>query len=563
MGSISNNNWYNLNSTRKYPLDDGCTGITDDGQVLPATIITDLSLTLPRSLGIGGMVSSLKVSDTMVSVTFLALDHPIRNSFYDPASSLSAEYFKPLCAVTLAKPVETGVPYPLTPFSDGVVGWIVFGEGIKKKFDGKFSNPVQSALNPKNCRYYRDFPVTSIGKVGASTKLQGMVKLIAGNDIDITAETQLINGEEKQVISFALKEKNGVNVLDVYRGPCSGRPESKTCAQESIEFINTVQPDCNGNIDIIFESPFRTARYPDNVGGISVDYPVGLIDACTAKDNLPDSKGVLPAEYQNDDQCNPSSFPDPDGNAGGNNPPQFPPAESISSSTLDMLTLPACMNFDLSNSGYWQVMRGSFYYVTADSPMETCGTYAYTSSDGFIYSSVSGAGAVSVENSYSATNLASSNVSIWYNGDYSSTVGVRILTDLKVVGAGSSANGGVVLNYRPNNYHTADEYFVAEINTQQSALNIKRFNGATLITLASVVGLGIESDTWYRLEVITAPGSTSEKVDITANLYSIPSLALVSTVNVESNAYLPDNGKVGVCSNRANAIFSYFYMENV
>ena len=46
MSSILNNNWYNLNSTRKYPLDDGCTGIDDVGKLFPATLITDLHLRL-------------------------------------------------------------------------------------------------------------------------------------------------------------------------------------------------------------------------------------------------------------------------------------------------------------------------------------------------------------------------------------------------------------------------------------------------------------------------------------------------------------------------------------
>jgi len=543
MGSVSNNNWYNLNSTRKYPLDDGCTGITDRGEVLPNTLITDINITLPRSLGVGGMISSVKSSATLLSVTFLAVDHPIRNSLYDPASSLAASSFKPLCAITLAKPVDINVPYPLTAFADGVVGWIVFGEGIRRNFDAKFSNPIQSGLNPKNCHYYDDFPVTSIGKAGSSVELQGLVRLEAGNDVSIVKDTVLIDGEEKTVISFSLKERTGSNVLDAYKGPCGGRPESKTCSQEAIEFINTVRPDCNGNIDIMFESPLRVSGYPSKIGGLAVDYPIGLIDACTAKDNLPDSKGVLPTEYQNDDQCNSSSLPDPDANAGGTSLPEFPPVESISSATLDLVALPACMPFDSGSAGHWQVVKGGFNYVEETSPVQNCGA--------------------PVESAYGSNNLSDNNVSIWYNGDYESTVDIRVITDLKLMHTDSYSNGGIVLNYRTNADKTFNEYFVVEINTQQSALNIRRFNGSIFITLASVVGLGVLTDVWYRLIVTTGPGATAGKVSITATLYSIPGLSVVSTVTVESTAYLPDNGKVGVCSNRANAVFSYFYMENI
>ena len=85
MSSILNNNWYNLNSTRKYPLDDGCTGIDDVGKLFPATLITDLHLRLNKSVGVGAMISSIVVSNTLVSVTFLAINHPILPSLYDPA----------------------------------------------------------------------------------------------------------------------------------------------------------------------------------------------------------------------------------------------------------------------------------------------------------------------------------------------------------------------------------------------------------------------------------------------------------------------------------------------
>jgi hypothetical protein len=201
------------------------------------------------------------------------------------------------------------------------------------------------------------------------------------------------------------------------------------------------------------------------------------------------------------------------------------------------------MLFDLESAGHWQVVKGGFNYVEETSPVQNCGS--------------------PVESAYGSNNLSDNNVSIWYNGDYESTVDIRVITDLKLMHTDSYSNGGVVLNYRTNADKTFNEYFVVEINTQQSALNIKRFNGSIFITLASVVGLGVLTDAWYRLIVTTGPGATAEKVSITATLYSIPGLSVVSTVTVESTAYLPDNGKVGVCSNRANAVFSYFYMENI
>ena len=305
MGSISNNNWYNLNSTRKYPLDDGCTGITDDGRVFPATIIEDINIRFVRDLGVIGMISSVKISENLVSLTVMSAIHPIIPSLYDPSPSTASGYFKPLCFIALPKPIVTGTPYPLTAFAPGVEGWVVFGDGVRKNFEAKFSLPIQSALNPKNCRYYRESPVLSLGKELSITKLKGLVRLVAGANITISKDVKTIDGVERTVISFSLKQKNGENVLSTYKGPDAGRPESKTCSQDSIEFINSVEPDCDGNIDILFQPPFRTAFYEDAAGGMAVDYPIGLIDACTAKDRLPDAQGALPTE--NEDLCPSSS----------------------------------------------------------------------------------------------------------------------------------------------------------------------------------------------------------------------------------------------------------------
>ena len=301
MGSIYSNNWYNINSTRKYPLDDGCTGITDEGMVMPATILVDANIRFNRNLGVVGMLSSVKISSRLVSLTFMSVAHPIVSSLYDPPPSTAGGYFKPLCYVTLPKPITTGIPYQVTPATESVTGWVVFGEGVRKNFEGKFSLPIQSGLNPKNCRYYRTSNVSYLAKSNGTTNLQGLVRLVGGANMTITQDLKVVDGITRPVIAFSLKEKNGEIVLNTYRGPCSGRPESNTCTQTSIEFINEVGPDINGNLNIELVSPLRAAYYEGAVGGIAVDYPVGLIDACTVKDRLPDSSGNLPNE--NVDVC--------------------------------------------------------------------------------------------------------------------------------------------------------------------------------------------------------------------------------------------------------------------
>lgn len=559
MSAITNNNWYNLNSTRKYPLDEGATGIDDEGRVLPATIITDINIRLPVSLGIGGMLSSLVVTNNLVSATFLATSEPAVEYFSSEYSSSSSSLsnFTPLCSVSLVKPVEIGVPYPLTPFADGVAGWIVFGEGINNTYNGKFSTLRQSSLAPKVCRYYRNYPVQSIGKKNSTTVLTGLVQLVEGRDVSIALGEREIDGETKKAIVFSLKDRTNQNALQLYASPCSGRPESRTCDREAIEFINTVGPDCQGNINIVFEEPFRTAIYPSNVGGIALDYPVGLIDACVSKDNLPDSTGRLPTDYTNDDECNPSSFPDPDANSDPR-PPVLPPPTEVSSSTIDIIPLPASIFFNSESVAYWQTVLGWFNYVTDIIPL--------TNEDGTIsigYSEGLNEGTVVVDESYAAAGPTNLNVSLWFNGDYSTTLNKRITLDLKLILINGYGNGFMVLNYRPNASNTIDEFFAIEISKPTASFSIKKFNGSGFVTLVTSGSLGIAQDSWYRIQVEVTPGISPSLTALTARLYDRATMTLMSTLSVGTNLYLPATGKVGIGSHKAEARFSFFSMEEI
>jgi hypothetical protein len=560
MSDVSNNNWYNLNSTRKYPLDDGCSGINDDGKIFPATIIADINLRLSKPVGVGVMLSSIIVNSSVVSVTFLAINHPIIPSLYDPAPPPPS--FSPLCAVTLTKPVTPGVPYVVSPFVDGVAGWIVFGDGISKNHTSKFSTPTQSALNPKTCRYYNTFPVTSVGKKNSTTALSGLVSLVAGKDISITKGTRLINGMSKQAIIVSLKEDSQQTVLNTYKGPCAGRPESGTCAQTGLEFINTVNPDCNGNINIDFQYPFRVAIYETESEGLAIDYPIGLIDACNRDDLLPNAEGKLPAQYT--DQCNPSSEGNLDGDVG-NEGAILPPPITISSTTLSCTALPACVSFDHNPINDWQVIKGSFSLSPLDSPIEICADVTYSMSSLSLSSSSSSSYpyAVYADRAYSSTSLSDRNIALWYNCGYDSTEDIKLKTDLMLLDSGTSSNGGIVLNYRTNTYGTVDEYFFVDINKAKSSLAISRFNGVASVELTSAIGLGISSNTWYRLEVDVEPAAVVNKVRITATLYSVPGLVTLSSIVLETALYRPSTGKVGLITNRARSLFSYFSMESI
>ena len=69
--AIRNQHWYSLNEGIAYPVDEAATSVDDAGLRMQNNIITDLHLRWPGGLGHYAFISSLTVTDTLVSVTFL------------------------------------------------------------------------------------------------------------------------------------------------------------------------------------------------------------------------------------------------------------------------------------------------------------------------------------------------------------------------------------------------------------------------------------------------------------------------------------------------------------
>lgn len=366
--TVRNQNWYALNGTRRWPIDDGATGEDDAGASLRNDVLVDAAVRAPADLCELVAVSSVTVTKGLVTVTLVgAAAHPLA-----PAGSSSAAgpEFVPLGVVSVPKPVVPGRPYPVRPLADGVGGWLVFGDGLEKSVRHRFSTPAQAVLAPRACRFYRRPPVTSIGKQYSALTLAGVVRVRGGTDVEVVAAEREIEGVERDVIVVRLRSNTPRNLLDQYRGPCGGRPESRTCNRDGVEFINTVGPDCDGDVRVEFVSPLRTSYY---AGGVALDYPYGLIDACTRDDRLPTAAGRLPNEYP--DECAVSSVGDPDANAVQPPPIIAPGAgtitlpDGVSSEAVDAAALPVTLHFDAG----WEAVRptaGAWTLAPVDSPNE-------------------------------------------------------------------------------------------------------------------------------------------------------------------------------------------------
>lgn len=313
--------WYNLNCSRSWPLDERATGISDAGDFMSDQLIADLHIRFPSTAGPRAFIAGLVVTDRLVSVVIQACE-----------GEESAGPFVALGSVTLPKPVDVYRAYPVQAIYPGVGGWIVFGPGIVDVtgYNGRFSSPTQTLLTTRTARAYRPLPISGVGRSGADTRLTGVVGLSGGNDIEIVKECLEIPsylpppGQEcdeeaaelRNVIVFRLKDKSGSaderNVLDLYRGPCGARPESRTCeGAEPIEFVGPIQPDCCGNITIEFRgcadlTKIESETIVDELGdpvsveemcGAMIDCAVQIEDTCSVELRLPDAEGNLPNDF--------------------------------------------------------------------------------------------------------------------------------------------------------------------------------------------------------------------------------------------------------------------------
>ena len=258
--AIRSHSWYNKNSTRRYPLDSAATGEADTGKNLPDDILVDCHIRFPADIGDSIMLSSAYVSDKLVSLTFAVtttkeIDSSLISSMSWPVP-VERALFTPIAVISvLRESLVVGQQYAIEPQKGGVGGWVVFGKLIEgSAFNGNFTTSAQSLLAERCARPYKKLPVEKIGKLGVSTALQDIVSMQGLTDIEIVKDIRSIDGYTRDAFIFRLIANTDTrNLLQEYNGPCGGRPESNTCLKPGIEKLNTVKPDCAGNINLIYK----------------------------------------------------------------------------------------------------------------------------------------------------------------------------------------------------------------------------------------------------------------------------------------------------------------------
>jgi hypothetical protein len=545
--AIRNQNWYDLQANRRYPLDERSTGVDDAGAPIHDDILADCHIRFPSNLGQYLFVQGVTVAPSLVTVVF------------GIAADLNDTEPVTVAAVSLPRTAAQNVNHAITPLADGVAGWVVLGPGLDEEFAGRYSTPIQTLVSPRCARPYRPLPIPSLGKLNLATSLQGIITLSAQAPVTATyipatdAQALTVDGAPINAILFKLEgELQGFNPLREFLGPCGQRPESGTCPKPPIATINGISPDCDGNINLVFDG-FDTAVF-ENCGGVDVISNTGLSEACAANNDrrrrTPQDKCTPGTESIDDGTWyDPTTqLPDPP------TPPDVVESESLfDDSVIDYCILPPiCTDFEAADASAFTVREGLFVFESVSAP-ETCNpasSLAATPENNFVDHYV-----------YSAANIVGRNLALFKNCASDWALGKTIGAELQITADGLQRNGGIVLNYLPGSsaLGTPTRYLAALVDAAAGQLKLIRFNGTSFVTeysaaMETIVG------TWYR--VSATPVLSGSTVVVTVAVEAVDDSVTPVSFAVPISNYGDPIGQAGLLSLSAYTRFNKFTIED-
>lgn len=540
--AIRNQNWYNLNESRDYPLDDTASAVSDSEERLPQNIISDMRVRWPDWAGKYAFLGSVAVTNGAVTVTVLvAPDLENAASKYIPIGVTSV----PLASL------EEGRQYSLESMYPGAFGYVVFGSGVLNNYNGRFAKPEQTLLAPRAARPHAGLPVTGLGKLYDQVPLTGLVILNAADPLQITHDVRTIDGVERDAIIFSLVEETDTvdtasaftSVFEEMSGPCGERPESDNCGTPTpIEYINAVPPDCDGVVEIEFKGCAVTGRNTEDCS-IIIDCDMGTSDTCEPP-FIPTISGLLPSEFT-------PVIPTPP------IPPEPTPTPEDSISEPVIIPpggLPYCDNFGDEIADDFSVVGGAWTFDSEVGPEDLCpwlsisdpglGSYSYSTDNG--------------------TGMTSRNMSIWTPD--TQTIHRLYQTDLLIrdLTAAPTYNGGILVNYRVE-ASGAKTFWLGQIDLSvtPARFSLSYFNG---LFMAELVGQNYDliKEAWYRISMEVTPHTLSGDtvyVNLRCQLDGIddPTVSIVLGPHVVPvSSYIPDSALAGFHSDRSSTIFSFW-----
>ena len=322
-----NENWYALNATRNYPLDDLATGVDDAGVSIPKGILVDCRVMLPYELDPEVWVSGLSVTDKLVALVLVQdADNP-----------------QAIATLTLPQPLTPMRTYWMKPLVRGITAAVAFGDGVTR-YVGRCATYAQSRILANNLIRYRSAAVTSLKKRGLADSLVGSVQLEGSGLLMTQATNLLIDNTLKPAIIIKLaNDVNKIEAMRSFAGPCAKRPDSNTCDRAPIETIGGVIPDCDGAIGLQVIGADLELIAAEGTSAAALYHPVGLTDLCD------DINKVVKGE----DECNPE-------------PPidlVFPQISSVSVGSGESAActeLPYATGFPEDDPEFWEVISGNY-----------------------------------------------------------------------------------------------------------------------------------------------------------------------------------------------------------
>jgi len=576
--AIRNQNWYNLQSTRRYPLDDLSTGLDDGGEFIRDDIVVDCHIRFPNTAGKYLYVQGLTVSPGIVTVVFGAVN------------DINAVAGNTVCAVSVIQPAAAYVHYSVTPLIAGVSGWVVFGPGIDTAFSGRYTAARQTIIQPRNARPYEPLPIPTIGKLNVGTALQDVVSVVGSSPIKAEYKTITYDSQEYPAIVFRLDEDlvtTDYNALKQFLGSCGQRPESGTCPKQPIETINGVAPDCDGNIDIVFDG-FTSAMF-ENCGGLDVTTDISLSATCDA------NKPKKPQEFQ--DECcsfdgknifkfaDRAAFPlagelDQLYLAFDSNkvyrwngadyeetdivideycwPDPTTAIDIIDNETLDprnypCLNAPLCLDFDSCQPSEYFVTKVGIFNARQTLAPPVCGNCSINEFEPNL-------GAELTEhNTYVAAGIGGRNIALLKNCATDWALSKTIMIEFKIGVDGVARNGGVVLNYLEtlDTGRVITTFIAVVLDATKAKARILRYTDG-IFTPEFEVNYNVKIDKWYRLYANLNTNGSNLSVHFSAAQLdgTQPISGFTDIINPG-----PATGSAGLFANQSSTFFNKFVVQ--
>lgn len=216
--------WFNENENRSYPIAEDATGVDNDGNICPYSLIADLGISVPEDLVDAVYLRQITVTPAMVSVSF--------------ATSAGG-----LIVGTFARPVVPYQAYALTPVMDTASGFIVFGSAVNMITDPityLFDSTDQSRIEENALSAVQTPGVTALGKLNGSVDdyTDGIIKIEVGTNVKV--------GRVGNTIQIGLVEA----ARSKFVGPCDQTAIFDSCGGVPIRTINGVPANGSGKITL-------------------------------------------------------------------------------------------------------------------------------------------------------------------------------------------------------------------------------------------------------------------------------------------------------------------------